>query len=47
VDPWGSATLLDIQAGRWTIAISIQLFSDQDEIVLKANVGDSVVIAAE
>lgn len=44
VDPWGSSTLSDIQAGRWTIAISIRLFSDQDEIVFKVNAGDAVTI---
>jgi hypothetical protein len=47
VDPWGSATENDIDAGRWTIAIAITTYSDQDEIVLKANVGDSVEIIAE
>lgn len=46
VDPFGSATALDIAAGIWTIAISVTTFSDQDSIVLKHNVGDAVVVAS-
>jgi len=46
VDPWGSATELDLEAGIWTIAISVRTFSDMDSIVLKFNVGDGVVTAS-
>lgn len=46
VDPWGSATALDIAAGIWTIAIAVTTYSDQDQIILRFNVGDGVVTSS-
>lgn len=46
VDPWGSATALDLAAGIWTIAIAVTTYSDQDQIILRFNVGDGVVTSS-
>lgn len=46
VDPWGSATALDLAAGIWTIAIAVTTYSDQDTIILRFNVGDGVVTSS-
>ncbi len=46
VDPFAGNTQAQIDAGRWVIQILVDLFSDQDEIVLVFNVGDGVVTTA-
>lgn len=45
VDAFGGNTSSTIAAGRWVILISVQTFSDMDEIVLKANIGDAVTVS--
>ncbi len=46
VDPYSGNTSTTLAAGRWVILITVQTFSDMDEIVLKANIGDTVTVAA-
>lgn len=45
VDPWSENTQADIDAGRWTIVITVKLYSMMEEIVLKANIGETVTIS--
>lgn len=45
VDAFSAATQLDLDAGRWTVAISVRTYSDMDEIVLSHTIGDSVTTA--
>jgi len=45
VDAFSAATQLDLDAGRWTVAIAVRTFSDMDEIVLSHTIGDSVTTA--
>ena len=44
VDPWTSNTQADIDAGRWTIDVRVKLVSMQEEIVLRANIGETVSV---
>lgn len=44
VDAFGGNTQDDLDNGRWTILMSVKLFAAMDEIVLKANVGETVQI---
>lgn len=46
VDPWGAATAPDLAAGTWTIQIAVTTYSDQDQIILRFNVGDGVVTSS-
>lgn len=46
VDPWSQNVQADIDAGEWVIAMDVKTFSDQDVIVLKANIGDTVSVSS-
>lgn len=45
VDEWSENTQADIDAGRWTIALTVKLYSMAEEIVIKANIGETVTIS--
>jgi hypothetical protein len=45
VDPYGGNTAAGIAAGTWVIRVAVKLFSSQDQIVLQAEIGQSVVVA--
>lgn len=46
VDPFGGNTASNINAGQWIILIAVQLNSMQEEIVLRASIGEGVDVAA-
>jgi hypothetical protein len=45
VDPFSASTPTDIAANRWTVLISVQLLSMNEELVLKTSIGETVQIA--
>jgi hypothetical protein len=46
IDPFSANTEAGIDAGRWVLAIQVETFSMQEEIVLQAEVGETVVVQA-
>lgn len=44
VDPFGGCVQADIDAGRWTILVTVQLLSMMEEIVLRVTAGERVNI---
>lgn len=44
LDPFGANTADGIKANRWILALAVQLYGSQDQIVLQAAVGQSVTI---
>jgi hypothetical protein len=46
VDPFSLNSTIGVNAGQWLVGISVQTRSDMDEIVLVANIGDSVTVTA-
>jgi len=45
VDPWSQNTQEDIDGGRWTTYLAVKLYSMAEEIVLKAEIGETVTIS--
>lgn len=44
VEPYSGNTQADIDEGRWTVIVAVKLMSSADEIVLMANIGETVEI---
>ena len=44
LDAFGGNIQDELDVGRWTIVLSVKLFAPMDEIVLKANIGETVNI---
>lgn len=47
LDPFGGNVQSNIDAGQWIILLRVKLISAQEQIVLKAQIGETVVIDAE
>lgn len=45
VDPFGSNVQADIDAGTWTIAVSIDTFAPLRKLIIKAQIGSTVTVA--
>lgn len=46
VDPFSLNTEESIDAGRWIIYVAVETYSDQDEIVLKTEIGETVTVSS-
>jgi len=44
VDPWTANAQADIDAGQWTVLIRVKLMSMAEEIILKADIGETVQV---
>lgn len=45
IDPFGSNTEVAVDAGTWVVAIAVELYSAAERIVIKAQVGTTVIIS--
>ena len=46
VDPFSLNTAVGVAAGRWLIHVPVQTYADQDEIVLKTEIGETVTVSS-
>lgn len=46
VDPFGANTTADIAAGRWTIATNIKTFSPLRTLIIRTQIGSTVVVSS-